>query len=314
MMATITTGPDPVRDRAAAPSVADQESRYARDIIAVHDRMSYRRLPDEIAGDPLHVHESGDGLLTVAARDSQLPRRYLLGLLGFRLAQYLRLGWMSERVAYQDALFHEPLRPGTGQEDIHVVSLCMASGRIRGYMALAGSRDRRPLPLDAPERTRLVAEHDHRVDLLGPYAARGWTTHHVYETKRLLRDQTMPRGPEHVRVPWHVLMASGRVAMALDRSLPRLLLAGDAKDTGALRHLRLLGLRLDVVGSTSPWLPDTDLLWPLFATSRPPKPFVGRLGTDFGRRMDVIGTFLSRPPGSESVGGLVRELSKGTAI
>jgi hypothetical protein len=310
-MPSITTVPAPVRDHGQETGLTTEESRYARDIIALHNRMSYRRLPEEIDGDPLHVHESGDGLVTIAARDSQLPRRYLLGLLGFRLAQFLRLGWMSERVAHRDALFHEPLRPVIGQQDIHVVTLCLATGRIRGYMALAGSRDRRPLPLDAPERTRLIAEHDHRIDLLRPYAGAGWTTHQVYETKRMLRDQAMPRGTEHTRVPWHVLLAAGRVAMALDRSLPRLLLAGDAKERGSLRHLRLLGVRLDVIERTRPWLPETDLLWPLFTTPSPLKPFVGRLGSDFGRRMDVIRAFLACPPGTESVGTMVRELSKG---
>jgi hypothetical protein len=296
------------RHGASHVATTGEERRYARDIIAVHDRMCYRRLPEQLEGDPLHLHQSGDGMLTIAVRDSQLPRRYLLGLLGFRLAQYLRLGWMCERVAYRDALFYEPLPPAAGQEDIHVVSLCQATGRIRGYLMLAGSRDRRPLPLDAPERIRLIAERDHRVDLLRPYAAEGWTTHQVYETKRLLRDQAMPRGAAHARVPWHVLLAAGRVAIALDRSLSPLVLVGDAKENGTLRHLRLLGVRLDVVEGSSPRLPASSLTWPIFATADPPKPFVGRLGPDFGRRMDLISSFLARPLGSASVGTLLRQL------
>jgi hypothetical protein len=290
-------------------AATDSERRYIRDIIAASDRMSYRRLPDQISGDPVHLHQSGDGLITLAVRDSQLPRRYLLGLLGFRLAQYLRLGWISQPIVYRDAIFHEPLRPAAGQEDIHVVSLCLATGRIRGYAALAGSRDPDPLPLDAPERARLSVERDHKVDLLGPYAADGWTTHQVYEAKRLLRDQTMPHGDLGARVPWHVLMAWGRALMALEASLPRVLVTGDAKESGSLRHLRRMGFQLDVVEGTLPGLPETDLLWPIFVTDEQAKPFVGRLGPDFASRMDTISAFLARPPGPEPVRVLLAELS-----
>ena len=297
------------RDVAAGVSVIDAERRYAEGIITLHDRMTYGRLPEQISGDPLHVHQSGDGLLTLAVRDSQVPHRYLLGMLGFRIAQYLRLGWVSQPVVYRDALFHEPLRPAAGQEDIHVVSLCLTTGRIRGYAALAGSRDPGPLPLDDPERTRLSVEKDHKIDLMGPCAAEGWTTHQVYEAKRLLRDQTMPRGELGARVPWHVLMAWGRALMVLEEFLPRVLVAGDAKESGSLRHLRRMGFRLDVVEGTSPGLPETDLLWPIFQTDEQAKPFVGRLGPDFARRMDTISAFLARPLGSEPVGTLLGELS-----
>jgi hypothetical protein len=304
--------PSMARSGTAAGDVAagaSREQRFVRDIVAVHSRLTYGRLPEQIRGDPLHVHQSGDGLLTLAVRDSQLPHRYLLGLLGFRLAQYLRLGWVSQPVVYRDALFHEPPRPAVGQEDIHVVSLCLTTGRIRGYAALAGSRDPDPLPLDRPGRTRLSVEQDHKVDLMGRYAAEGWTTHQVYEAKRLLRDQTMPRGELSARVPWHVLMAWGRALMALDAFLPHVLVAGDAKESGSLRHLRRMGFRLDVVEGTSPGLPETDLLWPMFKTDEQAKPFVGRLSPDFARRMDTISAFLARPLGSEPVGALLGELS-----
>jgi hypothetical protein len=296
-------------DLAAGVAVTDRERRYVEGIIRLHDRMTYPSLPEQIRGDPVHVHQSGDGLLTLAVRDSQLPHRYLIGLLGFRLAQYLRLGWVSQPIVYRDALFHEPLRPAVGQEDIHVVSLCLATGRIRGYAALAGSRDPDPLPLDGPGRTRLSVEKDHKVDLMGRYAAEGWTTHQVYEAKRLLRDQTMPRCELGARVPWHVLMAWGRALMALDDSLPRVLVAGDAKESGSLRHLRRMGFRLDVVEGTSPGLPETDLLWPIFVTGEQAKPFIGRLGPDFAQRMDTISAFLARPLGSEPVSALLDELS-----
>jgi hypothetical protein len=297
------------RGSTAGAATTDAERRYVRDVIALHDRMRYGRLPDQVSGDPVHVHESGDGLLTLAVRDSQIPHRYLLGLFGFRLAQYLRLGWVSETIVYRDALFHEPLRPPVGQEDIHIVSLCLRTGQIRGYVALAGSRDPCPLPLDAPGRTRLFVENDHKVDLLSGYAAEGWTTHHVYEGKRLLRDQAMPHGDLSARVPWHVLMAMGRVLMALDELLPHVLFAADGKESGILRHLRRMGFRLDVVEGTSPRLPETDLLWPIFVTSRPAKPLTARLGPDFARRMDTISGFLTRPPHSSPIRELLGELS-----
>jgi hypothetical protein len=70
-----------------------------------------------------------------------------------------------------------------------------------------------------------------------------------------------------------------------------------------------MGFRLDVIEGTSPGLPETDLLWPIFVTGEQAKPFIGRLGPDFARRMDTIAAFLARPLGSEPVSALLDELS-----
>lgn len=286
--------------------------RFSRDIVDLHGRLTFEGLPEAVRGEPVHRHDSGDGLLTLAFRDSQLPQRYLLGLHGFRLAQYLRLGWVCEVQVHQRALFHEPMRPRHGQEDVHVVCLCLRTGRIQGYAALAGSRDPEPLPLDAPERRLLAVEKDHRVRLLDPCAEPGLTTHHIYEAKRLLRDQAMPRGDLAARVPWHVLLAWGQALWAAGGGGHRALVAGDAKERGSLRHLRLMGFRLDVVEGTAPSLPRTDLLWPIFESAEVAKPFVGRMPDSFPGNLEAIAAFLDGPPGARPVAALIEELSERT--
>ncbi len=288
--------------------------RFAADIVRMHERLSFSGLADAVAGPPLHTHDSGDGVHTIAVHEAQLPRRYLLGVYGFRLAQYLRLGWVCPRIAHKNALFHEPRRPEHPVPDVHVLTIEQATGRIRGYAALAASLDPRPLPLDAPDRSLLAVESDHQVRLLDRYAAAGWTTHHAYEAKRLLRDQAMPRGDLAARVPWHVLTAWGRCLHLLGGPARRVLAVGDGKERGSLRHLRLMGFDLDVTHGTDPGLPETDLLWPIFAGPGPQaEPFVGRLPETFASHLDLIDDWLTQPLGTAPIGNLLDRLAAHSA-
>lgn len=298
------------------PEIAEREvevpaptQRFVQDVIRLHERLRFSGLPDSVDGDPVHHHESGDGLITIGVRTSQLPHRYVLGIYGFRLAQYMRLGFVCRRLAHRHALFHEPLPPTIGVDDVHVLTLCARTGRITGYAGLAGARDPAPLPLDAPHRTRRSVERDHHVDLLSCYAAEGWTTHDVFEAKRLVRDQAMPRGDLAARVPWHLLMGWGRCLLALGGPRRRVLVVGDAKESGSLRHLRAMGLDLTVVEGTAPSLPRSDLLWPIFETAEQAKPFVGRLPATFAEDMTVIEAFLAEPVGAAPVGALLTRLA-----
>ncbi|MBC3840831.1 hypothetical protein GXW82_12695 [Streptacidiphilus sp. 4-A2] len=206
-------------------------------------------------GEPLHRHEHGDGLVTIAVRDSQLPLRYLRGVLGFRLSQYLRLGWICPALVQQRALYHEPARPPYGVEDVHIITLGQADGRILGYVGLSGSYDQVPLALDAPDRPRLTTETAHQVDLLRRYAGPGLDTHRVFEVKRFLRNLDMERGTQASLVPWHIVLGFGRSLLALGGPQRRVLAVGDAKEQVAIRHLLLMGLDLEVVGAPRPACP-----------------------------------------------------------
>lgn len=265
--------------------------RYARDIVRLHERLSYRRLPVEMTGEPLSVVEDPHGaLVTVTGRDSQFPARYLKGMLGFRLAQYLRLNWISADAVHRAAAFHEPLPRPRAVENIHTVTLCTRTGKIRGYVGLACSADPENLPLDCAGRIPFPTEAAHGVDLLGRYAGPGLGTHQAYEFKRFLRDQTMPRGEQYLRVPWHLILGMGEAVLGLGEAV-RIVL-GDAKEHVALRHLRLVGFDLHVVEGTSPALAESDPMAPIYRQTVVAKPFVAPVPTDVVWYQRVVRSYL----------------------
>ncbi|MEU7059274.1 hypothetical protein [Streptomyces sp. NPDC046197] len=284
----------PVRDR-SEPGAADAVDlgavRFAADIIRLHERLSYRRLPAELTGRPLSlIEDPASALVTVTGRDSQFPARYLKGILGFRLAQYLRLKWIAAAAVHRGAVFHEPLPQPRAVENIHTVTLCQGTGKIRGYVGLACSADTESLPLDSPRRTPFPAEAAHGVDLLGRYARAGLGTHQAFEFKRFLRDQAMPQGEQYARVPWHLMLGMGEAMIALGDAV-RIVL-GDAKEHVALRHLRLAGFELHVVEGTSPRLSASDPMSPIYRQTVVAKPFVAPVPADMPWYRDVVRSYL----------------------
>jgi hypothetical protein len=271
--------------------------RYATDIVRLHDRLSWRGLPDAIVGDPLvRLDRYGDGLTTVSMREGQLPDRYLKGILGFRLAQFVQLGWMDRRIVHERRLFHEPLTPKAGPETIHTVTLD-DRGRLVGYIAMVGSDDPSPVPLDQPDRVPFPAESAHRVELLAGFAAPGLTTHHVYEIKRFVRARGMERGLQRERVPWHLILAIGRANLATGGLIK--VVVGDSTESGALRHLRLVGFDLTVHEDTRPSLPRTELMWPSYEKEELAKPWVGHVPADLGSYLDAIEAGLDSDPNGD---------------
>jgi hypothetical protein len=289
------------------PRATPAQERFARAITALHGRLSYGGLPAAVRGEPLHSRVSDDGqLITLAVRESQLPQRYVRGVYGFRLAEFAARGWVCPALLHRRALFHEPPRPPHPVDDVHVIALERATGKIAGYVCLAASLDAEPLPLDAPGRTRLSVEKDHHIDLLAPRAAPGLNTHQVYEVKRLLRAAALPWGVLAARVPWHVVLGMGEALRALDTPQRPVLLAGDAKEGGSIQHLRLMGIDLEVIEGTSPAVPRTELVWPLFAGQKEQaKPFFGRLSATFGQDLGAIRRALAEVRESESVRALL---------
>ena len=91
---------------------AHPAAKYAADVVSLNRDLSFRNLVNLAEQDPAlftHFAERGDGLVTLAVPTRHLPHRYLIGLQGFRLAQYLQLGWACSDVAYRQAIFCEPL-------------------------------------------------------------------------------------------------------------------------------------------------------------------------------------------------------------
>lgn len=131
--------------------------RYAADVVSLHRSLSFRGLSDQLAPDDLlHLARRGDGQVTLAVDTAHLPHRYLLGLQGFRLAQYLQLGWICEETLYSAALFAEPAH-GASAADVHVISLD-PTGAIAGYLCLSASNDAGPRELLDPDRAPFPVE------------------------------------------------------------------------------------------------------------------------------------------------------------
>lgn len=261
--------------------------RYVRNLIRMHAELRHPGLADAVQGEPLcRLDGYGDGLTTVSVRESQLPEPFLRGVLGFRLAQFLQAGLMDPALVYQQGLVHEPVILSKGPETIHTITVT-DSGRIVGYIALVGSADATPLPLDSPVRARFPAEVAHDVDLLASYASSGWTSHNAYEVKRFVREQSMPRGAQRDRVPWHLILAIGKIGLRLGHIH---VVLGDSSERGALRHLRLVGFDLVVVEGTNPCLPRSELMWPSydFPPEKLAKPFAGAVPHDLAEFMEAI--------------------------
>ncbi|MDQ0779071.1 hypothetical protein QF026_007537 [Streptomyces aurantiacus] len=220
--------------------------------------------------------------------------------MGFRLVQHLRLGWMSPRLVYQQALFRETVRHPPAVQNVHTVSLCTRTGRIRGCISLGCSQDPLSMPLDHPGRGRFSTEAAHNIDLLGRFAADGVGTHQAFEIKRFVRDLDLPPGPGTERVSWHLLLGLGRaICQAGDRM--RVLL-GDAKENVAIRHFRLTGFDLQIDRGTTPRLPDTDLMAPIYHQAVTAVPFVAPVHADLGDYMDHRGPPRRRPGGTDAPG------------
>jgi hypothetical protein len=257
-------------------------THFAEEIVRMQGGLRYPGLREALKGEPLCCLERyGDGLMTLSFRQQQMPTRYLRAVFGFRLAQFLQAGLIDPEIVYRQSMFHESVEAGPGPDTIHTVSLTQ-TGQIVGYIALTGSPDRHPLPLDATDRCRFPAEAAHGVDLLSRYAAATRTTHSVREIKRFVRNHALPKGAQRERVPWHLVLAIMKVGASLGDEIQVVL--GDASEAGALRHLRVMGLDLVVIDGTTPWLPRTELMWPSYLAppERRAKPFVALVPSRLG--------------------------------
>jgi hypothetical protein len=251
-------------------------------------KRTYEGFVDAVQGGPMvRLEGFGDGLTTVAFRQSQLPEEYLKGVLGFRLAQFLQVGLIDPELVFRSGMHHEPVVRTAGPDTIHVVTLT-GTDQIVGYVSLVGSGDPVPLDLDASTRWRFPAEVAHDVDLLAPLAAPGRTTHQAFEIKRFVREVAMERGDQRARVPWQLILAVAKLTVAHADDLQILL--GDSAERGALRYLRALGLDLMAIDGTTPSLPRSELMWPsyLLSSERRAKPFVATIPADHAAIADAI--------------------------
>ncbi len=241
-------------DPSSAPPSAGAQQRYISDILRLHRRLSFSRLAVELQENDacLYRADHGQGVVTSVALSGSIPERYLLGLAGFRLSEYLQAGFASEDIVYNRSLFCEPVHD-FHDADMHVITTDARSGRILGYLALAHSQDPEPRPLAAADRRLFPCEqaHDVRLQSLLP-AAVDLTTHQIREVKRFVHAHSVTDRSLRLRITLELLAGLMRAAHAEGCSTR--LLIGDVEEHVALRHLLLLGLSVHLLKGTKPKL------------------------------------------------------------
>ena len=276
-----------------------RQLRYAQDVVALHDRVTMRHLRREIAGAPLYQMTRPDGLSTFAVTTAQLPHRYVLAIQGFRLAQYLQLGWACRDVVYQRRMFCEDaddLHP----EDVHALTVA-ADGRIVGYVGLKGVDVAADVGLDDPGRRLFPVEDAHGSSLFGELPElRAITVGQVRELKRFVHRRGLADRSLRLRVTLELLLAVGHTLLAQPSVR---LLVGDLEENVALRHLMLAGLDVCVLQGTSPALPDSDVMHLMYVHRKSVKPFAALVpdGRELAARAVLLEQILCRSGGMDAV-------------
>ncbi|MEV0279144.1 hypothetical protein AB0I22_22545 [Streptomyces sp. NPDC050610] len=308
---TDTSDGTDVRAEAPAASESGVRRRYIEDILRLHSRLSFGGLAGRLHRTDSYVYRAahGKGVITTAAPTSAIPERYLLGLAGFRLSEYLRAGYASEDIVFDNSLFCEPVQ-GIHESDIHVITTDQETGRILGYVSLAHSEDHAPRPLDAPDRRLFPCEQAHNLRLLSllkPYD--GLTTHSVREVKRFVQAHSLTDRTMRLRVMLGLLAGISGI-LCQERHTTRMLI-GDVEKHVALRHLVLLGLDVHLLDGTTPRLGLKELMHPMYVTREKVYPFLAHLPSseETVRRTAVVQRAAAADAPFKAVRDLLSELS-----
>lgn len=267
---TVVTGATAPR-AAEDPRVAGRRDRYIADVLALHDRLSLRGLVAQ--AEPLYLARRPDGLTVLAVRQSQLPERYRLMIYGFRLAQYLRLNFASDRVTHTRALFAEPAGPHG--EEIHVIALQESTGAILRYVSYIGTADRTPRPVTDPDRAPFPAEVAHGVKFFDHVPPdEPVLSSEVWEIKRLVQRASELDGTvtQRLRITLEMMLCFYSTLQQLDPAAKYLV--GDGEEGLAIRRLTRSLKDITVIEGTSPSLPEDNVLFPCYVTRPVVKPFV----------------------------------------
>jgi hypothetical protein len=306
-----TLRPTTLRETACVSAIDSRRARFVDDVCSMHDVLRFRRLVAAIeASSSADVYVARrHGVVTIAARTRDIPARYLVGLLGFRLAEYLRVGFACKTVTAKRALFAEPAHV-VNPDDWHVVALDERTGQILGYVELVGpapgfARVDRGDDADRP----FPVEQSHRIDILSAFGARDrHSRSSIREVKRFLHRGSMTDRGLRLRVSLECLLALARVVEGQAATISAII--GDAESHVALRHVVLLGLDVRVLAGTEPRLPDEDLMHPAYVTRADVKPFFAELPgvQEIRRRSAVIEQVVDNADIFAEVGRLAEEM------
>ncbi|MFJ6897050.1 hypothetical protein [Streptomyces hokutonensis] len=252
-----------------------RRARYVEHVLALHDRMSVAGLIEQ--ADPLYLARRPDGLTVLALPQSRLPERYRLAIYGFRLAQYLRSRFASDRVAFARGLFAEPLGAGHGEE-IHLIGMEESTGTILRYVSIVATTDSAALPVTHPDRTPFPCEVAHGINLFDHVPLdEPVTGHEVWEIKRLMQrpSQRDTAPARRLRLSLELMLGFYTVLAGLS---PRpKFLVGDGEEGLAVRRLARSLKNITVIEGTCPELDEDDLLFPAYVVRAVVKPFVASI-------------------------------------
>jgi hypothetical protein len=151
-------------------TVRPKSQRYAADILALHEGLNFRSLLAVPAERSVYRAHRSDGVITLGLRTSQLTSRHLSALQGFRLAQYLKLGWICEDLIASRGMFCEPAHGSA--DDLHMVTVS-ERGDILGYLGLVGTPDPVGTELVDQARSLFPVESAHDINLADLITAPG---------------------------------------------------------------------------------------------------------------------------------------------
>jgi len=252
--------------RTAGPTGdADQVSAFCREMVAAGTQV---RLPALLGTPPpgiLYHQPERHGVAVVAVPTTSLPPAAVAGLLRFRLAQYLDIGFIDRRLAYREALHSEPasvVAPG----DIHLVAGVPATGEVLCYAvleqppdAVAGCRLRSPdRPLYPVERVHGAGLYQ-RLPILPdlPVAK-------VRELGRFVKNQHPAAARELVA---RAVVELGVAVFRLVAGPLRLTLdavVGDLEEHVAKQNLDFFHIPSVVIHGTVPYQPSASYLYPRY--------------------------------------------------
>jgi hypothetical protein len=185
-----------------------------------------------------------------------------------------------------------------------VLALDERSGRIAGYVSLAGSAAREPVPVASPQRPPFPCEIAHGINLFDSDSLSGGVplpdsqaqSSEVWEVGRLTHASTYQSNTQATRDDATRLRLTLELMLGFYAALSRLdpparLLVGDGEE-GTIRRLRRTMTRIAVIEGTTPALPDGALLAPAYTVRRAVRPFV------------------AQPPGGPALAALVASLRR----
>ncbi len=256
-----------------ALSNGERQGRYVQEIIELHRRLRFGGLARHLLREKsAYVADHGFGMVSLAARTECIPRRYLLGLAGFRLAQYLQLGYASPKLVAERSMFCEPVS-AWHPSDLHCVVLDSEAGEILGYVTLSHNGDSEAVGvLDGKRRSWFPCETAHGIDLFVSVSAPPTLlSREVREIKRFVHARSLGDRSRRLRVSLELLLALSRT---IEAEYPAIrALVGDVEPHLALRHLVMAGLDVKMIEGTVPRLPTDDLMHPLYTARSVVQPF-----------------------------------------